>query len=317
MTHPALPGPPASPETLLPAGRHDTITIAAATPDIPGFGTAAYLPYAMTLARAAYLHARQPELQAAAYGCLTRASVPPGPHLTAASREQLLAIVAHDYTRSLHASRIQGGMARPLPKLAWQAVAPVTGRLAASMRRHTLAATDVLQYMDQDQRREHGRRLVDKLLTAAGGPAPLGHAQAAALITAIADPADPAVRDHGWSLMLESGTRDQHLNLWVQATKLAGRDLRAAPACLTALVAWHHDDLLLAHAAVNQALQSHPDYQLACVIRGSLTGTIRADLRHPGLGPDAVAREHNRRSPRRRPSATMTRTAAGFPRRPR
>ncbi|GHD34137.1 DUF4192 domain-containing protein [Nocardiopsis kunsanensis] len=77
------------------------------------------------------------------------------------------------------------------------------------------------------------------------------------------------VRDTVWAAITPETART-HLDLWSRVTRAAEGSDRAAPASLAAVAAWQLDELVLAQAALETALDADQHYSMALLMRQAL-----------------------------------------------
>ncbi|MFV2198519.1 DUF4192 domain-containing protein [Nocardiopsis sp. LOL_012] len=77
------------------------------------------------------------------------------------------------------------------------------------------------------------------------------------------------VRDEAWARITERSA-PVHERLWARVVRHVPARLRAAPASLLAVAAWQRDDVPLASAALEAALDADPDYSMALLMRRAL-----------------------------------------------
>lgn len=84
---------------------------------------------------------------------------------------------------------------------------------------------------------------------------------------------DIRVRDAAWS-PLRRDVAPEHVSFWTDVVRRAPDLLVPAPAGLLAFAAWQAGDGALAWCAVERCLESDPDYSLAGLVGGLLTGAV-------------------------------------------
>ncbi|PWV57585.1 DUF4192 domain-containing protein [Nocardiopsis sp. L17-MgMaSL7] len=84
------------------------------------------------------------------------------------------------------------------------------------------------------------------------------------------------VRDAVWTRITPESARI-HVRLWSRLVRHLPDRLLPAPAALLAVAAWQHDDLDLARAAVDVALEAEPGYAMAVLMARALKVGLPAD----------------------------------------
>jgi Domain of unknown function (DUF4192) len=98
------------------------------------------------------------------------------------------------------------------------------------------------------------------------------------------------VRDDAWARMdPDPELRAAHQRLWTDVTRRAAPAYRAAPAALLAFTAWQSGDGALANIALDLALDAHPGYSLALLLRGILDAGVPPSAARPPMTPEEVA----------------------------
>lgn len=103
---------------------------------------------------------------------------------------------------------------------------------------------------------------------------------------------DPWVRDDACARM-DPKSRNAHLRLWTDLTRLARPGYLVAPATLLAFVAWQAGNGVLANVALDRALKVDPDYPLATALRQVVDGNAWP-VPWPLMAPEAVAESYTR-----------------------
>ncbi len=112
------------------------------------------------------------------------------------------------------------------------------------------------------------RERVGRFLSDGG---PLDRADAARLVVLLT--ASPEVRDVALAEMHQGNATD-HVELWLDLTRRAPADLRAAPAALLGFAAWLSGNGALAWCAVERARDADPDHDLAALLADQLDGAV-------------------------------------------
>jgi hypothetical protein len=209
----------------------------------------------------------------------------PDPELAAALPEGVANVLANRESLDALVAPVKGSAVQ----LMWHALRKAKARVTElgeqartsadpAIRRHPIAlpGIEAVQQAITRYRQEEGT---------------ISHDEAARLLVSLRD---VWVRDDALCRM-EATSKQAHLRLWLELTRLAPVDYGAAPATLAAFVALQSGNGALAHAALDRALSDNPDYGLAQTFRGLANVGTAPEKFEPPATPEEAA-EHFRRA---------------------